>query len=847
MFKLALKGILARKGRLLLTSLAVILGTSFLAGTFIFSDTLTKSFKDLFADVFEDTDAYVRSSVVIEGDFGAEDRQRIPDSLTAIVAKVPGVKTAASSVLGFARVIGKDGKPVGSEGNGPPNFGSSITAEGEAFWKISEGRLPADDGEVALDSSTADKAKYKIGDTVKVVAQGGSREFTLVGIARYGDVSSPGGATFALFDLATAQSFVGKPGFIDAVVVTSDGSVSDAALADRIEAALPTDSKTETLTGAEITKENQDSIEKGLSFFTIFLTVFSFIAMGVACFVIYNVFSITAAQRQRENALLRAVGANRGQISRAMLLESVVVGMVGSLLGLIAGFGVSTALKGFLSALGAEFPSTTLQLLPRTVILVMVLGTLVTVLSAILPALRGGRVSPLAAMRESTVEQVVSSRRRILIGVIFAALGGIGIAATLAGASFLLLGIGVMLVWVGVLILGPVLALIAARLIGTPVARGFKVTGKMAQGNASRNPKRTSRAAAPVLIGVALVTAVALMATTLKAQVREIFSKQFVGDYVVKTDDFTGFGGLSPDLATQLNSLPEVDAAAGIGVKSSEVDGKRAQITLVDPVTVGKVFDLHLTSGSYADLSPKSMMVSDKKAKSAHLKIGDVVTINLTGLGELPLTIVGTYSSDELAGPYVVSRDLYANTSGSYFDFSVFININQGVSDAQAVAAIKPLVEQYGSGELQSRSQYIDDQAAGINQLLTLIYGLLALSIVIAAVGIVITLLLSVYERRREIALLRAVGMTRTQVWMTVSWESVITSLLGAVLGVLLGLLSGFLLVLALRDQGITVFSVPVLSTIVILIVSFIVGVIAAVLPARRATKVDIIEAIATT
>ena len=298
--------------------------------------------------------------------------------------------------------------------------------------------------------------------------------------------------------------------------------------------------------------------------------------MGVACFVIYNVFSITAAQRRREDALLPAVGADRGQISRAMLLEAIVVGMVGSLLGLVAGFGVSTALKFFLSALGAEFPSTTLQLLPRTVILVMVLGTLVTVLSAILPALRGGHVSPLAAIRESTVEQVVSSRKRILIGVIFAALGGLGIAGTLAGASFLLLGIGVMLVWVGVLILGPVLALIAARVIGTPVARGFKVTGKMAQGNASRNPKRTSRAAAPVLIGVALVTAVALMATTLKAQVREIFSEQFVGDYVVKTDDFTGFGGLSPDLSKQLNSLPEVDAAAGIGVKSSEVDGKGA-------------------------------------------------------------------------------------------------------------------------------------------------------------------------------------------------------------------------------------------------------------------------------
>jgi hypothetical protein len=260
MFRLALKGILARKGRLLLTSLAVILGTSFLAGTYIFSDTLTKSFDDLFADVFEDTDAYVRSSVVIEGDFGAEERQRIPESLTATVAQVPGVKTAVPSVLGFARVIGKDGKPIGTEGNGPPNFGSSIVseAEGETFWRIAEGKLPSNGDEVALDSSTADKGGYKVGDKVKVVAQAGSRDFTLVGIARYGDVSSPGGATFALFDLATAQEFVGKPGFIGAVVVRSDGSKSDEELADSIQASLPPDSQTETLTGAEITKENQN-------------------------------------------------------------------------------------------------------------------------------------------------------------------------------------------------------------------------------------------------------------------------------------------------------------------------------------------------------------------------------------------------------------------------------------------------------------------------------------------------------------------------------------------------------------------------------------------------------------
>jgi putative ABC transport system permease protein len=846
MFKLALKGMMARKGRLLLTSLAVILGTSFLAGTFIFSDTLTKSFHDLFAGVFEDTDAYVRSSQVIEGDFGAEERQRIPDSLTAEVAKVPGVRIAEGNVFGFARVVGKDGKPVGASGNGPPTFGSSVAPD-EAFWTITQGRLPKSGDEVALDAGVTKKAGYKVGDKVKVVAQAGSREFTLVGVAKYGDVSSPGGATFALFDLATAQAFVGRPGFIDAVVVRGDGSMSDAQLAKTIQASLPASTKTETLTGAQITKENQDAIEKGLSFFKIFLTVFSLIAMGVACFVIYNVFSITAAQRQRENALLRAVGAQRGQVTRAMLLESVAVGVLGSLLGLIAGFGVSIALRGFLGIIGVTFPSTTLQLLPPTIVTTLLIGTLVTVLSAVMPALRGGRVSPLAAMRESAIEHPGSSRKRVLGGLIVAAIGGVGIGATLAGASTILLGLGVLLVWIGVLILGPVLAVIAAKVIGKPVAAAFKVTGKMAQGNAARNPKRTSRAAAPVLIGVALVTAVALLASTLKAQVREIFGKQFVGDYVVKTDDFSGFGGLSPDLADQLNHIPQVKAAAGIGVKLARVSDKGATVTLVNPDTVGEVFDLHLTSGSYTQLSTSSMMVSDKRAKKDHLKIGDVLKVNLSALGDVPLTIVGTYSSDELAGSYVINRALYANTSGSYFDFSVFINTAPGVTPAQAEAAIKPLVAQYGTGELQSRSQYIDDQASSINTLLALIYGLLALSIIIAAVGIVITLLLSVYERRHEIALLRAVGMTRGQVRSTVRWESVITSLLGAVLGVLLGLVSGYVFVLSLRDQGVTVFTVPVLSTIVILVVAFIVGVIAAILPARQATKVNIIEAIATT
>ena len=331
MFRIALKGILGRKARLILTSLAVILGTSFLAGTSVFSDTLNRTFDNLFSDVFKNVDSYVRSSQVIEGNFGQEERQRIPAELVDLVKKVPGVGDAAPDVQAFARIIGKDGKPLGSEGQGPPTFGSVGMKFKGALWTISQGEWPMGPTEVALDEASAKNGRYVVGDTVKVVAQSGSREFTLVGIASYGDVRSPGGATFALFDPTTASEFLAKPGLFDDILVSGDGSLSDVELAKAINAAIPATYKTETLTGAEITAETQDQIGSALSFFGILLKTFSFIALGVGCFVIYNVFSISAAQRQRENALLRAIGASRKQITRAMLIESVAVGLVGSI------------------------------------------------------------------------------------------------------------------------------------------------------------------------------------------------------------------------------------------------------------------------------------------------------------------------------------------------------------------------------------------------------------------------------------------------------------------------------------------------------------------------------------
>jgi putative ABC transport system permease protein len=444
---------LGRKARLVLTSLAVILGTSFLSGTAVFSATLNRTFDNLFSDVFRNVDSYVRSTQVIEADFGAEERQRIPVELVDMVKQVPGVADVQADIQAFARIIGKDGQPLGSEGAGPPTFGGVGQEFKGALWTISEGRFAAGPTEVVLDESSAKAGKFALNDKVKVVAQAGSREFTLVGIAGYGDVRSPGGATFALFDLNTAQEFLAKPGFVDDILVSGDGSLSDEELAQAINAAIPSSFKTETLTGAQITKETQDQIGTALSFFSILLSTFSYIALGVGSFVIYNVFSISAAQRQRENALLRAIGASKKQVTRALMIESVVVGLFGSTIGLFAGIGLSKALSALLKAASIDLPSGGLVVPTSAIVNTIVVGLIVTVTSAWLPARRAGRVPPLAAMRETAVEVVAVSRRRTIFGLLLIALGAATIIAVTSGASNKWLGLGILFVFSGTITL----------------------------------------------------------------------------------------------------------------------------------------------------------------------------------------------------------------------------------------------------------------------------------------------------------------------------------------------------------------------------------------------------------
>jgi putative ABC transport system permease protein len=845
MFRIALKSIVGRKARLVLTSLAVILGTAFLSGTSVFSATLDRTFNNLFEDVFKNIDGYVRSTQVVEGDFGVIERQRIPADYVDKVLAVPGVSDAVPDIQAFARIIGKDGKPVGTEGAGPPTFGSVAVEFKGALWTIAEGKFPKGPNEVALDEASAEKAGYVLGDKVKVVAQSGSREFTMVGIASYGDVRSPGGATFALFDVATAAEFLGKPGFVDAILVVGDGSRSDEALSTDIDAIFDPSQKVETLTGAEITKETQDDIGEALSFFSIFLTIFSIIALGVGSFVIYNVFSISAAQRQKENALLRALGANRAQITRSMLIESIVVGLFGSLLGFVGGIGISKLLSVALPALGFDLPSGGLVITASILINTVVVGLIVTVLSAVLPARRAGKVPPLAAMRATAIETAGPGRVRLFWGLGSIALGLGIIGAVIGGGSNNLLGFGVLFVFIGTIVIGPSIARPVAMFLGRPAETFRGVTGQMARQNAARNPKRTSRTSAPVLIGVALVTAVSALAASINGQIADIFTEQFKADYAVNSNA-QGFGGLSPDLATTLSNIDGVDDASGIGTVLTKIDGKGRTLIAITPSTIGGNYDIGLINADYSVLDKDGILISESLAKRDNLKIGSVIPVTFGDGVTRDLTVRALYIHDDLAGNRVVSRETFAGTTVSSFDFSVYVTLEKGADSEKVRAELQKAVDDYGQGKLLSRDEYIDEQAGQVNQLLGLIYGLLALSVIIAIVGIIITLLLSVFERQREIGLLRAVGMTRSQVRTTVRWESVITSLLGAVLGILLGVGLGWVIVYALRDQGLTSFQVPVGSTIFIMVMSFVVGVLAAVYPAWRATKVDMLEALNT-
>ena len=841
MLRLAWRSVLARWPRLLLTALAIVASTAFLSGTFVFKDTIQRTFDALFADVYDRVDGYVQSSQSVENLFGLERRDRLPDSVLEQVRSIPGVADAQPVVQDSAVVSDKAGKPI--ERPTAPTFGAAISAGDLSVWRVRDGRLPSGPDEVALDNLTAADGGYSLGDSVTVTSDVDSRSFMLVGIVEYDDIIAPGNATWALFDPVTAEGFVAKPGFIDAILVRGDGSIPPDQLVQRINATLDPD-VAETLTSQQITEQSQTEIEKSLSFLTLFLTIFSLVALVVGIFVIYNVFSITAAQRQRENALLRALGASRRQVSASLLIEALITGVVGSLLGLFAGVGLAGAVKWLLARFDFEIAARGLVLDPRTVVVTLIAGTAASLVSALGPAIGAGRVPPVAAMSDAVLETVGSVRRRVVAAAVSAAVGVGAIVAVLAGADGTLLAVGVVGLFAALLLLGPALAKPIGRFIGAPVQRVKGVTGTMARGNVQRNPRRTARTAAPVLIGVALVTGAAVFAASIKEQVRDTFGKTFIGEYVVNSTK-GGAVSLPQSFVDEVNELPEVGTASGLGFAIvADSEGKPEPGAVINPITANGLLNLVFVQGSMADLTPSGVLMSVNEAKGKGLQLGDTFSLRIDG-NVVPLTLQGIYTGQDPLPSRTYHRDTFKDTSVPTPAGVVTMTRAPGVSDAKFRAAVNTIVEKYPIATLQDKEEFLDSRADLIDRSLTFVYGLLMLSVMIAFFGIVITLLLAVYERRRETGLLRAVGMTGRQVRTTVRWESVITSLYGAVVGVAMGLALGYIIIVALRDQGLKTFSIPVSSIAWIMVLAFLAGVVAAVVPAWRATRLNILRAIA--
>ena len=845
MFKLSLKNIWSRKGRMVLTALAVIAGTAFLSGVFVFTDTINGTFNRMFADAYKGTDAYVRSSNVLEGDFGVETRDRISLDLVDVVAGVPGVTEANGYVSGFATVA-FDGKVLGQDG--PPKFGASWTDSEGSPWDLYSGRAPVGPREVVLDRASSKKAGIELGDVVSITSLGAPAEFSVVGIVRFAGNDTSGGSSWALFDLPTAQQVVyGDLNKVDAIFVRSDSSIIDQQLADDVQAAIG-DPEIEVLTGAEITKESQTAVEKALGFITIFLSVFALLSLFVGSFIIYNVFSISAAQRQSENALLRAIGASRNQITRSVFTEAMVVGVGGSLLGCIGGVGLATVILGILSAVGFGPGDTQLVLGVNGFIITLIVGTVVTMVCAVAPALRAGRVPPLAAMRDVAIDRAAVSATRKWLGAASVVAAIALVALGLSGGNATWLGGGVIAMFISLIALGPFVAAPIARSAEPVLGKLRGPAGTMSGRNAARNPKRTALTAGALAVGLSLLIGVATLGASAKASTRQIIGEAFESDYVVSPEQSNGGVGIPPTIAADIKEAGVGDALGLAATQISlEKDGEFAAkgVLAVTAADAQAVLQLTFLEGGFADLDARGILYSVDKAARDGLQVGDTVNVRLLDGTSVGLTIRGIFDAD-VFGNLIVDRALFEGQSQPLFDLSVFVRSQDGVTGA-GTAALRAVVDRYPTAKLQTRDEYIAEQSKQIDGFLNFIYALLGMSIFIAVIGVVITLWLAVYERRRELGLLRAVGMTKRQVRRSVLWESMITGVVGVVLGTVLGVALGWIIVKAFEDQGLSVFELPIPTIVVAMGLSLIFAALAAFIPARKASNADMLKAIATT
>ena len=847
MIRLALRGLRARRLRSLLTALAVLLGVAMISGTFVLTDTIKAAFDDLFVAQNRGADAVVTGRLAVDSDFTT------PPSLDAAVlervARLPEVARAAGQLNDRAAVVGSDGEVV--QTGGAPTVAATYMPPPFTAIEIRTGRPPANDGEVALDADTAQEEGFEVGDRVRVAADGPVREFTLVGLATFGTQSSLGGATVVVFDLASAQRIFDKPNQVDFAFVAAREGVTDLDLKRAIQGVLPADAQVRT--SAEQAEALSDDIGEALGFLTTGLLAFGFIAVLVGAFLIFNTFSITIAQRTRELALLRMLGASRRQVLTSVLAEALVLGMLGAVAGLVAGFGIARAIDALFGVIGLDLPSTDAVVATRTVVVCLVTGIVVTIAGALGPALRATRVTPIEALREGMAPPRGTFGRRaapvlaaiaILAGVAMTAFGllsdGGGETAKLITAA----GGAVVLV-LGIALLSPALVRPAARVLGAPLVRVTALVGRLARENATRNPGRTAVTSAAMMIGLAVVLFVTVFANGLRERAERILEQTFAGDLAVLHED--GFSTIPAAVAGAVGRVPGVAAVTGIRAAEAEVAGASGDTfgNGVDFATLPAVYRFDWVDGEDAllgRLGPRDVLMEEGTAESARLAVGDAARI--AGVREGRFTVRGIYRDDGILTGFTLPVAAFDELFDEKRIVSALVDLEPGADAGRAAAAVEAALEPFPEARARNQAGLEEETGAQITQILGLFYALLAMSVLISAVGIVNTLSLSVHERTRELGLLRAIGMTRRDVRRLIRYESVITAAFGAVLGLVLGLFFAWVVTRALAGEGI-VFAVPAAQVAVLLVLALLVGVAAAVLPARKASRLDVLEAVA--
>jgi putative ABC transport system permease protein len=853
MIRFALKSLAGRKLRTTLTALAIVLGVAMMSGAYVLTDTIDKAFDAIFVDSYAGTDAVVTGkdpSFSFEGE--SAEAPPIPEETLARVRDVEGVEVAAGSLQDFqTKLLRPDGEPIDTGGAPSFAFGIETDPDYDRFNPLNlvEGRWPSGGEEVAVDEGVAEEEDLRLGDRIGVAALGPAQEFEIVGIAKYGELSSIGGATFAIFDVPTAQKLLDKEGELDAIQAAAADGTTPEQLTQRIRAELGSDVNVRT--GVEEADEQSSEIATFTTIIRYFLLSFAGIALFVGAFVIFNTLSITVAQRMREFATLRTLGASRRQVLRSVILEALVIGFGASLVGLFSGLALAVGLNELFKALNLDLPQTETVFATRTIVVSLLVGTLVTLLAGLFPAIRATRVPPIAAVREGATlprgrfAHFTPYLASLIVTLAVLALGYGTLAEDIAtGDRFALLGIGVLALFIGVAMLSSRLVRPLVRAVGIPARRLGGSAGKLAERNAQRNPGRTAATAAALMIGIALVTFISVLANGLRVSNSDAIERQIQADLIVTSQD--GYSEFPAAVGTAAAAAAGVELASNVRQDIAQVDGGGANLTGLDD-RVNEVYDFRWEEGSdqvLTQLGADGAVLPNNVAEDHDLGVGDTFTVRSAGGQAKEFVVRGIYEGSPfypLLGTASISQaafdELYERPRNRF----TLLNVSSGAVAAKP--AVEGALEGFPDTRIQTRAEWIDKEDKEIQQFLLLLYVLLALSVIISLFGMVNTLALSVFERTRELGMLRAVGMTRRQTRRMIRHESVITALIGAALGLPLGIFLAALVTNALGQYDIR-FELPIVQLIVLVVVAVFAGLLAAITPARRAAKLDPLNAL---